>query len=107
MAGIRDIANTIAAPYDVVAGVFETIFRMCRDSEEVRIKGFGTFLKKTTPARQIRSPLINDGEPVDVGPSYRIQFRPSQQARRRLNAKKKKKTEAAQPAPKKKGKKKA
>jgi hypothetical protein len=79
------------------------------------VSGFGSFDRKTFPGRVVESPVINDGKPTRYGETYRVTFRTSDQAKRRLNIvlkkreAKRKEAEAAAaaeaPAPKKKKKK--
>lgn len=91
MAGIHEIAKAAGVKADVVTDVFEAVFQLIRAGEEsVRIAGFGSFVRRTFPGRTLTSPVINDGEPVTFGESYRIAFRQSDQAKRRLNMARKK-----------------
>lgn len=94
MAGIQDIARGAGVKTDVVSDVFEQIFQMIKKGERVRVIGFGTFERKTFPGRKLQTPAINEGEPFRFGDSYRLAFKQSQQAKRRLNKTKRKKAEA-------------
>ncbi len=91
MSGIRDIAKGAGLKNDVVFDIFEEIFRRVRKGESVKIVGFGTFDKRSFPGRKHQSPVINDGEEFKYGRSYRIGFKCSEQAKKRLNKKRKKK----------------
>lgn len=90
MAGIHEIAKAAGLKADVVTDVFEAVFQLVRSGESVRIAGFGSFDRKTFPGRTVTSPVINEGEPTTFGPSYRIAFRQSDQAKHRLNISRKK-----------------
>jgi nucleoid DNA-binding protein len=90
MAGIHEIAKAAGLKADVVTDVFEAIFQLVRSGESVRIVGFGSFDKKTSPGRTVESPVINEGAPITFGESFRIAFRQSDQAKRRLNMSRKK-----------------
>ena len=109
MAGIHEIAKAAGLKADVVTDVFEAVFQLVRDGESVRVVGFGSFDRKTFPGRTVKSPVINDGEPTTFGESYRMAFRQSDQAKRRLNMSRKKReakrAEAADSGTKKKKKK--
>lgn len=112
MAGIRDIAKAAGVKAEVVSDVFEAVFQFIKAGEQVRVSGFGSFDRKTFPGRVVESPVINDGKPTRYGETYRITFRASDQAKRRLNivlkkreAKRKAEAEAAAPKKKKKGRK--
>jgi nucleoid DNA-binding protein len=90
MAGIHEIAKAAGLKADVVVDVFEAVFQLVRSGVSVRVSGFGSFDKKTFPGRTLKSPVINEGAPITFGESYRIAFRQSDQAKRRLNATRKK-----------------
>lgn len=106
MAGIHEIAKAAGLKATDVTDVFEAVFQLVRAGESVRIAGFGSFDRKTFPGRTVTSPVINEGEPITFGKSYRIAFRQSDQAKRRLNmARKKREAKRAEEAPRKKGKK--
>jgi nucleoid DNA-binding protein len=90
MAGIHEIAKAAGLKADVVTDVFEAVFQLVRSGESVRVSGFGSFDKKTFPGRTVKSPVINEGAPITFGESYRIAFRQSDQAKRRLNMSRKK-----------------
>jgi nucleoid DNA-binding protein len=112
MAGIRDIAKAAGVKAEVVSDVFEAVFQFIKAGEQVRVSGFGSFDRKTFPGRVVESPVINDGKPTRYGETYRVTFRTSDQAKRRLNivhkkreAKRKAEAEAAAPKKKKKGRK--
>lgn len=96
MAGIQDIARGAGVKNDVVIDVFEQVLQMVKGGQRVRVIGFGTFERKTFPGRKLQTPAINDGKPFRFPDSFRLAFKQSQQAKRRLNKKrKKKKPEAA------------
>lgn len=113
MAGIHEIAKAAGLKAEVVTDVFEAVFQLVKSGESVRVSGFGSFDRKTFPGRTVQSPVINDGEPTKFEDSFRIAFRQSDQAKRRLNMSRKKReakraaaaAEAEQPKKKKKGKK--
>ena len=84
-AGLGEIAKAAGVKRDVVVDVFEAIFQLVRDGEVVRVTGFGTFERKSFPGRTVQSPAINEGEPVTFGDVYRLAFKQSRQAKRRLN----------------------
>lgn len=90
MAGIHEIAKAAGLKADVVTDVFEAVFQLVKSGESVRVVGFGSFDKKTSPGRTVESPVINEGAPVTFGESFRIAFRQSDQAKRRLNMSRKK-----------------
>jgi len=90
MAGIHEIARAAGLKADVVTDVFEAVFQLVRSGESVRIAGFGSFDRKTFPGRTVQSPVINDGTPTTFGESWRMAFRQSDQAKRRLNMSRKK-----------------
>jgi nucleoid DNA-binding protein len=90
MAGIRDIAKAAGLKPEVVSDVFEAVFQLVKTGEQVRVAGFGSFDRKTYPGRTVQSPVINDGTPTSFGETYRIAFRQSDQAKRRLNMSRKK-----------------
>lgn len=90
MAGIHEIAKAAGLKASDVTDVFEAVFQLVRSGESVRIAGFGSFDRKTFPGRTVTSPVINEGEPITFGKSYRIAFRQSDQAKRRLNMARKK-----------------
>jgi nucleoid DNA-binding protein len=90
MAGIHEIAKAAGLKADVVTDVFEAVFQLVRSGESVRIAGFGSFDKKTFPGRTVKSPVINEGAPITFGESFRIAFKQSDQAKRRLNMSRKK-----------------
>ena len=90
MAGIHEIAKAAGLKAVDVTDVFEAVFQLVRAGESVRVAGFGTFDRKTFPGRTVTSPVINEGEPTTFGKSYRIAFRQSDQAKRRLNMARKK-----------------
>lgn len=85
MAGIRDIAKAAGVKPEEVSDVFEAVFQFIRNGDQVRVSGFGSFDRKTFPGRTVESPVINDGKPTRYGKTYRIIFRTSDQAKRRLN----------------------
>lgn len=107
MAGIHEIAKAAGLKATDVTDVFEAVFQLVRSGESVRIAGFGSFDRKTFPGRTVTSPVINEGEPITFGKSYRIAFRQSDQAKRRLNMARKKREakRAAEETPRKKRKK--
>lgn len=90
MAGIHEIAKAAGLKASDVTDVFEAVFQLVRSGESVRVAGFGSFDRKTFPGRTVTSPVINEGEPITFGKSYRIAFRQSDQAKRRLNMARKK-----------------
>lgn len=90
MAGIHDIAKAAGLKASDVTDVFEAVFQLVRSGESVRIVGFGCFDRKSFPGRTVTSPVINEGEPITFGKSYRIAFRQSDQAKLRLNMARKK-----------------
>lgn len=111
MAGIREIAKAAGLKAEVVSDVFEAVFQLVKGGEQVRVAGFGSFDRKTFPGRTVKSPVINEGAPTSFGETYRIAFRQSDQAKRRLNMSRKKReakrraaeeAAAAQPSKKKK-----
>lgn len=95
MAGIRDIAKAAGIKAEVVSDVFEAVFQLVRAGEQVRVSGFGSFDRKTFAGRTVQSPVINDGKPTTYGETYRIGFRQSDQAKRRMNLSKKKREREA------------
>lgn len=103
MSGIGDIAKGAGVRTDVIFDVFEEIFRRLRKGETVKVAGFGSFDKRSFPGRTQQSPVIKDGKPFKFDKSYRIGFKCSAQAKKRLNMKRKKK--ATKKAKKKKAKK--
>lgn len=111
MAGIHEIAKAAGLKAEVVTDVFEAVFQLVRSGESVRVAGFGSFDKKTFPGRTVKSPVINEGAPTTFGESFRIAFRQSDQAKKRLNMSRKKReakrAAAAEEAKPKKKKKKA
>lgn len=107
MAGIGEIAKAAGTKSEVVVDVFEAVFKLARKGENVRILGFGTFSKKKFKGRKgLESPVINDGEPLTIPPSYRLAFKQSGQAKRRMNPRKPSKSATKVKKGKKKGKKK-
>lgn len=105
-AGLGEIARAANVKRDVVVDVFEAVFQLVRDGEVVRVTGFGTFERKSFPGRTVQSPVINEGEPMTFGDVYRLSFRQSRQAKRRLNVRVKAKEKDAAPVASKKSKKK-
>jgi nucleoid DNA-binding protein len=90
MAGTHEIAKAAGVKADVVTDVFEAVFQLVRDGELVRVSGFGSFERKVFPGRTVQSPVINEGAPTTFGESFRMAFRQSDQAKRRLNMSRKK-----------------
>lgn len=91
MSGIVDVAKGASVKQDIVVDVFEEILKRVSNGEQVRIKGFGTFEQRTYPGRTLRTPAVNDGEPITFSDSIMLKFRQSAIAKRRLNAKAEKK----------------
>lgn len=60
---------------DIVNAVFDVIGSSLKQSQEVRIHGFGTFNVKDTPARVGRNP--STGEPVDIAAGRKVTFKPT------------------------------
>jgi nucleoid DNA-binding protein len=106
MAGIHEIAKAAGIKPDVVTDIFEAVFQLVRSGELVRVSGFGSFERKTFPGRTVKSPVINEGEPTTFGESYRMAFRQSDQAKRRLNMSRRKREAKRAAAEEAKGKKK-
>jgi nucleoid DNA-binding protein len=92
MAGVHDVAKASGVNASDISNVFETMFKMLRDGEDVRIIGFGSFKRKQSKARMMTTPLANDGKPFRVESAYRVSFQQSKECKRRVNMKKSKKT---------------
>ena len=74
---------TKSAAEDAVGAVFSAIAGALARGEEVTVAGFGKFSRKNRPARQGRNP--GTGEPVAIGPSSTVSFRPGKALKDALN----------------------
>ena len=66
-----------------VAAVFTAIAGSLARGEDVAVAGFGSFSRKSRPARQGRNPRT--GEPLTIGPSNTASFRASKALKDALN----------------------
>lgn len=90
MSGLADVAKKANVKREVVQDVFEAILSMVKNGDDVRIKGFGTFERKTYPGRTLQTPAVNEGKPIKFADSFLLKFRQSALAKRRLNTKSRK-----------------
>ncbi len=95
MSGLVEVAKESGLKPEVVANVFETILSMAANGEDVRIKGFGTFRRRSYKGRTLVTPAVNNGEPITYPDSFVLKFHQSTLAKRRINIVAKKAEQAA------------
>jgi len=98
MSGLVEVAKEAGLKPDVVANVFETILSMAANGELVRIKGFGTFQRRSYKGRTLVTPAVNGGNPITYPDSFVLKFHQSGLAKRRINIVAKKAEKAAKEA---------
>jgi len=98
MSGLVEVAKESGLKPDVVANIFETILAMTANGDLVRIKGFGTFQRRKYKGRTLRTPAVNNGEPITYPDSFVLKFHQSTLAKRRINIVAKKAEKAAKDA---------
>lgn len=98
MSGLVEVAKESGLKPDVVANVFETILAMTANGDLVRIKGFGTFQRRKYKGRTLRTPAVNNGEPITYPDSFVLKFHQSTLAKQRINIVAKKAEKAAKEA---------
>jgi len=84
MAGMAEVARGAGVKAEVVEAVFNELLRILCAGDAVRVKGFGIFERKLYQGRTLRTPVIPDSQ-VTFPDSYRLRFRQSSVAKRRLN----------------------
>jgi nucleoid DNA-binding protein len=85
MSGTIEIAKRAGLDVGIVEKVFDTIRTEVSDGEAVKIRGFGTFKRRKTPARKLATPIINGGKPVEVPAGFCLAFHQSTQVKDFLN----------------------
>jgi len=85
MSGLRDIAKTLKLKLPIVQSVFQEIIARVASGEKVKVKNFGTFQAKVYPGRELKSPKVNGGKPLNFPDSMALKFRQSQRAKQTLN----------------------
>jgi DNA-binding protein HU-beta len=78
-----ELGGSKAAAGRAVDAVIDCIKSGVSHNESVTISGFGTFVRKTRPARTGRNP--STGEPIHIKESVTVNFKPSSALRTNLN----------------------
>lgn len=65
-----------------VNAIVETISQSLVNGDEVQLRGFGSFSREPTSAREARNPRT--GEPLNVPAGYRVRFKAGKPLRDRM-----------------------
>ena len=78
-----ELGSSKTAAGRAIEAVIAAIARGIESDNAVTISGFGTFSKKSRPARTLRNP--STGEPMQIDASNTVSFRPSQALKETVN----------------------
>jgi len=101
MANVTDLANAAGVQRGIVNDVLNQIIRFLQKGEPVKLTGFGTFERKLHRGRTLKTPAVQDGDPITYPDSYAMRFRQSPIAKQRLNTAPKKAKKAGKKTAKK------
>jgi nucleoid DNA-binding protein len=87
MSGNIEIAKKAGLDVSVVEKVFSTILSEVKEGEQVKVRNFGTFRRRKTPARTLSTPIIQGGKPITFPGGYCVAFHQSVKAKDELNGK--------------------